>query len=45
MCGRYETDGEALLVLTPSEEEHMVSQLKDKKIPIEKIKYVILTTY
>ncbi|KAL3882164.1 hypothetical protein ACJMK2_028532 [Sinanodonta woodiana] len=35
---RYETDGEALLVLLPSEEEAMVEQLKAKKIPIDKIK-------
>ncbi|KAL4232674.1 ATP-dependent RNA helicase [Mactra antiquata] len=35
---RYEKDGESLLVLMPSEEEAMVKQLKDKKIPIEKIR-------
>ncbi|OWF42749.1 ATP-dependent RNA helicase DDX10 [Mizuhopecten yessoensis] len=35
---RYDTDGESLLVLLPSEEEAMVQQLKEKKIPIEKIK-------
>ena len=37
---RYEKDGEALLVLIPSEEEGMVEQLKTKKIPVSKIKYV-----
>ncbi|WAR08060.1 DDX10-like protein [Mya arenaria] len=35
---RYEKDGQALLVLLPSEEEAMVKQLNDKKIPIEKIR-------
>ncbi|XP_060072836.1 probable ATP-dependent RNA helicase DDX10 [Ylistrum balloti] len=35
---RYDTDGESLLVLMPSEEEAMVQLLKEKKIPIEKIK-------
>ncbi|XP_046565409.1 probable ATP-dependent RNA helicase DDX10 isoform X2 [Haliotis rubra] len=35
---RYERDGEALLVLLPSEEDAMVQQLQDKKIPINKIK-------
>ncbi|XP_067674680.1 probable ATP-dependent RNA helicase DDX10 isoform X2 [Haliotis asinina] len=35
---RYEKDGEALLVLLPSEEDAMVQQLQDKKIPINKIK-------
>ncbi|KAK3605178.1 hypothetical protein CHS0354_012984 [Potamilus streckersoni] len=35
---RYETDGEALLLLLPSEEEAMIEQLKAKKIPIDKIK-------
>ena len=37
---RYEKDGEALLVLNPSEEEGMLEQLKAKKIPISKIRYV-----
>ena len=37
---RYEKDGEALLVLNPSEEEGMLEQLKVKKIPISKIRYV-----
>ena len=36
---RYEKDGESLLVLLPSEEEHMVRQLKERKIPVEKIQY------
>ena len=35
---RYEKDGESLLVLLPSEEEFMIKQLTDKKIPVEKIK-------
>ncbi|XP_033740527.1 probable ATP-dependent RNA helicase DDX10, partial [Pecten maximus] len=35
---RYDTDGESLLVLLPSEEEAMVQLLEEKKIPIEKIK-------
>ncbi|KAK7503055.1 hypothetical protein BaRGS_00005681, partial [Batillaria attramentaria] len=35
---RFERDGEALLVLTPSEEEDMVLQLKERKIPINKIR-------
>nr|KAG5710983.1 hypothetical protein BaRGS_013717 [Batillaria attramentaria] len=35
---RFECDGEALLVLTPSEEEDMVLQLKERKIPINKIR-------
>ncbi|CAL8256040.1 unnamed protein product [Merluccius merluccius] len=34
---RYKEGGEALLVLLPSEEEGMVAQLKDKKVPINKI--------
>ena len=34
---RYEKEGQALLVLTPSEEEEMLNELKLKKIPIEKI--------
>ncbi len=37
-CCRYEKDGEALLVLLPSEEGAMVQRLKDKKIPVESIK-------
>lgn len=34
---RYEEDGESLLVLMPSEEDGMLQQLQQKKIPIEKI--------
>ncbi len=34
---RYEKEGQALLVLTPSEETEMINELKQKKIPIEKI--------
>ncbi|XP_071498064.1 probable ATP-dependent RNA helicase DDX10 [Diadema antillarum] len=34
---RYEKNGEALLVLLPSEEEAMVAELEKRKIPIEKI--------
>ena len=35
---RYEKDGQALLFLLPSEEEGMLSNLAEKKIPIEKIR-------
>ncbi|XP_078618268.1 putative ATP-dependent RNA helicase DDX10 [Branchiostoma floridae x Branchiostoma japonicum] len=35
---RYESDGESLLVLMPSEERQMLQQLTDKKIPVEKIR-------
>ncbi|XP_041354361.1 probable ATP-dependent RNA helicase DDX10 [Gigantopelta aegis] len=35
---RYHKDGESLLVLLPSEEDAMVKQLQQKKIPITKIK-------
>ncbi|XP_062575226.1 probable ATP-dependent RNA helicase DDX10 [Saccostrea cucullata] len=35
---RYHKDGEALLVLLPSEEEGMIAQLEEKKIPINKIR-------
>ncbi|KAJ3599212.1 hypothetical protein NHX12_033175 [Muraenolepis orangiensis] len=34
---RYKEGGEALLVLLPSEEEGMIAQLQDKKVPINKI--------
>jgi ATP-dependent RNA helicase DDX10/DBP4 len=34
---RYEKDGQAILVLTPSEEEELINELKLKKIPISKI--------
>uniref|UniRef100_A0A4W3HTX0 ATP-dependent RNA helicase n=1 Tax=Callorhinchus milii TaxID=7868 RepID=A0A4W3HTX0_CALMI len=34
---RYKEGGEALLVLLPSEEEGMVKQLEEKKVPINKI--------
>lgn len=34
---RYNKGGEALLVLLPSEEEAMLEQLTQKKIPIQKI--------
>ncbi|XP_040040752.2 putative ATP-dependent RNA helicase DDX10 [Gasterosteus aculeatus] len=34
---RYKEGGEALLLLLPSEEEGMVSQLQEKKVPINKI--------
>ena len=37
MYCRFEKDGETLLVLTPREEEAMVSQLQQRKIPIQKI--------
>ncbi|XP_069747393.1 probable ATP-dependent RNA helicase DDX10 [Narcine bancroftii] len=35
---RYKEDGEALLVLLPTEEKAMVKQLEEKKVPINKIK-------
>jgi ATP-dependent RNA helicase DDX10/DBP4 len=35
---RFHKDGEALLVLVPSEEEGMIGQLEEKKIPINKIR-------
>ena len=38
---RFERNGQALLVLLPSEEEHMVQQLQEKKIPIKKIRCVL----
>jgi ATP-dependent RNA helicase DDX10/DBP4 len=34
---RYEKGGESLLVLLPNEENSMIQQLEDKKIPINKI--------
>lgn len=34
---RYKEGGEALLLLLPSEEDAMVAQLQDKKVPINKI--------
>jgi ATP-dependent RNA helicase DDX10/DBP4 len=34
---RYTSGGEALLVLLPTEEEAMLAQLAEKKIPISKI--------
>ena len=34
---RFETGGESLLVLLPSEEKSMISKLHDKNIPIDKI--------
>ncbi|XP_024114465.1 probable ATP-dependent RNA helicase DDX10 [Oryzias melastigma] len=34
---RYKEGGEALLLLLPSEEEAMVAQLQEKKVPINKI--------
>uniref|UniRef100_G3U0G3 ATP-dependent RNA helicase n=1 Tax=Loxodonta africana TaxID=9785 RepID=G3U0G3_LOXAF len=35
---RYKEDGEALLILLPSEEKGMVQQLLQKKVPVEEIK-------
>ncbi|XP_016059067.1 PREDICTED: probable ATP-dependent RNA helicase DDX10 isoform X3 [Miniopterus natalensis] len=35
---RYKEDGEALLILLPSEEEGMVRQLLQKKVPVKEIK-------
>uniref|UniRef100_A0A671RX79 ATP-dependent RNA helicase n=1 Tax=Sinocyclocheilus anshuiensis TaxID=1608454 RepID=A0A671RX79_9TELE len=35
---RYKEGGEALLVLLPSEENGMIAQLQEKKVPINKIK-------
>lgn len=34
---RYKEGGEALLVLLPSEENGMIAQLQEKKVPINKI--------
>ncbi|XP_061680655.1 probable ATP-dependent RNA helicase DDX10 [Syngnathoides biaculeatus] len=34
---RYKEGGEALLLLLPSEEEAMIAQLRDKKVPVNKI--------
>jgi len=34
---RFERDGQALLVLLPSEEEEMVKQLEARKVPIQQI--------
>ena len=34
---RYNKDGEALLVLLPSEEEGALEELANKKVPIERI--------
>ena len=36
---RYKENGEALLLLTPAEEEPMLQQLTAKKIPIEQMRY------
>ena len=38
----FERNGQALLVLLPSEEEHMVQELRDKKIPIQKIRCILI---
>jgi ATP-dependent RNA helicase DDX10/DBP4 len=34
---RFEQGGEALLILTAREEQGMIKQLEDKKVPIKKI--------
>lgn len=34
---RFESNGRALMMLTPSEEEGMIERLKSKRVPIEKI--------
>ncbi|XP_057696078.1 probable ATP-dependent RNA helicase DDX10 [Corythoichthys intestinalis] len=36
-AARYKENGEALLLLLPSEEEGMVARLRDKKVPVNKI--------
>ncbi|KAJ1075651.1 hypothetical protein K5549_017693, partial [Capra hircus] len=36
---RYKEDGEALLILLPSEEKGMVQQLLQKKVPVKEINY------
>lgn len=36
-AARYKEEGEALLVLLPSEEKGMIAQLQEKKVPINKI--------
>lgn len=35
---RYQSEGEALLFLLPSEQDEMISELSGRKIPIEEIK-------
>lgn len=37
---RYQKGGEAIIVLTPSEEAAMLSRLESARIPIENIKWV-----
>jgi len=39
---RFERDGQALLVLLPSEEEEMVKQLEARKVPIQQIQITLL---
>ncbi len=34
---RFQQGGEALLILTAREEQGMIKQLEDKKVPIKKI--------
>jgi hypothetical protein len=34
---RFQQGGEALLILTTREEQGMIKQLEDKKVPIKKI--------
>lgn len=42
---RYKEGGEALLLLLPSEEKGMISQLQEKKVPINKIQARFLYIY
>ncbi|CAF4872672.1 unnamed protein product [Rotaria sp. Silwood1] len=37
---RFQQGGEALLILTSREEQGMIKQLEDKKVPIKKIEYI-----
>jgi hypothetical protein len=40
LCNRFQQGGEALLILTAREEQGMIKQLEDKKVPIKKIEYI-----
>jgi hypothetical protein len=42
---RYEHDGQAILVLAPHEEEEMLNELKQKKIPISRLQYAYFLDY
>ena len=40
---RFQQGGEALLILTAHEEQGMIKQLENKKVPIKKIEYIKLS--